>query len=1200
MMFPVSTLASYRRWCATHATVTQSRGGRRSAGLVTRLFFTLLLLGVGAGLLNAQEFRGTISGTVADAQGAVIPGAVITVRNAETGAVSTTNVGPTGAYTVPSLAPGTYSIRVEYPGFSNYTRNGVTLTAGDHDQIDVTMQMGTVSQEVVVTADAPLVDSTNGAIGQGIGTTEVEQLPQNGRTPVTLSLLALGVSSTAAPAQVRPFDNGGAASVTIAGAKNQTTETLLDGSPDTDSQLKVAYSPPQDVVQEVQVYAFQSDAAYGHSGGGIVNQITLGGTNKLHGSLYEYNETAALTANNYFNKRTNTPRANTHYNQYGLSIGGPVLIPRLINGRDRAFFEFGYEGIRDSQPASGYLTVPTADERKGDFSALLANGGASYTIYDPASAVKVGNTITRTAFAGNKLPSVNPIAAALLAYYPLPNVATSSKVGLNNYYSNFAATDTYDNEFGRMDINAGHADKLFFDVRHNYRLQGASNYFNNISTGAPLSRINWGGVVDDVHDFNATTVANVRLNWTRYASLTTAPSQGSSVTSVGFPGSLQTGTTTQQLPSIAIGSTGSCNTTGTDTTFACLFTPNNAPNANWNDSFHIFADVTKVLHNHTVKLGVDAREYRIENISYGYPTGQFVFGSNFTQASSASSAAPFGQDLAALELGLPTSGSLNRNVFTATWNRYYSGFVQDDWRVTRNFTLNAGLRFDHDDPLYERHNRAIASFDPTLTTPLNAQATAAYAANPIAQIPVGQFQAPGGVVYASAAHPQLFNTDSYTYSPRIGFAWKPDFYESKTTITGGFSIFVFPVQNLASINSTGYSQTTPYYATGDNFLTAASTVANPFPNGLLQPAGASGGASTNQGLSTGIFNQHMKNAYSERYALSIQQQLDNSTVFQLAYIGAHYVKLQVSSLPLNPIARQYLSTSAVKDPAVASLLTGSVANPFSGLLPGTTLNGATIARGQLLTAYPQYPIDGLSLQDIDNGSENYSSLNARLQRRLTNGLSLIANYTWSKNIEQDTRLNDTDVKYEKRISSFDYPQKLSIAAVYMLPFHTMGGNSIAGHLTHAAFGGWAVSGIYVLQSGAPLGFGNMIYYGGDLQLKPRDTTSKAFDTTQFDTVSADQPSVSVNGVTSQTNIRTFHSTFSEYRADKTNKVDASIARQLKLRDALTGELRLEAFNAFNHAQFGAPSLSATSSGFGNITSQANNPRVMQLSAHIRF
>lgn len=1175
----------------------------QSEWLRTALLLCVCCLTALTAQLHAQEFRGTISGTVTDASGAIVPGAGVIVRDLGTGAIYQAKSNDSGNYTAPGLAPGKYEVRITAPSFQTYIQSGITIQAGDHPLVDAKLKPGDVSQEVTIDADASMIDATNAAIGQSISTKEVQDLPQNGRTPVVLAQLALGVSSTSPPAQVRPFDNGGAASITIAGAKNQTTETLLDGSPDTDSQLKVAYSPPQDVVQEIKVYAFQVDAAYGHSGGGIVNQITRGGTNKLHGSAYEYNQTAALTANSYFNNRNGTPRANTHFNQYGLSVGGPIWIPKVFNGRDKVFFEFGFEGIRDSQPSSGYLHVPTAAERTGDFSDLLAAGGANYTIYDPASAKLVGTTVTRTAFNGNRLPAVNPIAAALLSYYPLPNVAGATPLTLNNYYNTFSSTDTYDNEFGRMDFNIGAKNKLFFDVRHNNRLQATSDYFHNPSTGSALTRTNWGAVVDDVHTIDASTLVNVRFNWTRYVSLTGGPSQGTDVTSVGYPGSLQTGANIVQLPSVAIGSTGACNkTSGAETTFACLFTPNNTPNANWNDSFHIFGSVTKIAGNHSIKAGVDAREYRIENISYGYPTGQFVYGSNFTQASSTATAAPFGQDLAAFELGLPTSGSINRNVFTATWNRYLGVFTQDDWRVARTLTLNLGVRFDHDFPLYERHNRAISSFDPTLTTPVGTAAKTAYALNPIPQLPVANFNTSGGVVYASDARRQLFNTDSYTFSPRIGFAWTPDSSGGKTTVTGGFSIFVFPVQNLATINSTGFSQTTTYVATNNNYQTSAATIANPFPNGLLQPVGAAGGAATNQGLSTATFNQHQKNGYSERYALSVQQQLSANTIFQLAYIGAHYVKLQVSSQSLNPIPQQYLSTSPVRDANVVSLLTASVPNPFAGLLPGTTINGATVPRGQLLTAFPQYPISGLTLADVDNGSSSYNSLNARIQRRLTKGLSVLANYTWSKNIEQISKLNDSDVKYEKRTSSFDYPQKFIVATTYTLPYSATGGSGFAGHSLHALLGGWAVSGIYLLQSGAPIGFGNIIYSGVPLNINTRETrpNTPAFDITQFDRASADQPTASVNGVTVQTNIRTLHSTFSQYRADKTNNMDLSIARQLRFHDYLTAELRMEAFNALNHAQFSAPSLTPTSTAFGQISSQANNPRILQISAHIRF
>jgi hypothetical protein len=347
---------------------------------------------------TAQEFRGSIAGLVTDSAGSIVKGASVTIRETDTGASFNTKTDGRGNYIAPSLTPGKYAVHVEAPTFRAFLQNGIILQSSEQSVVNVTLQAGDVGQEVVVTADAPIVDASNAAIGQVITTREVEDLPQNGRTPVVLAQLALGVSSTNHPGPTRPFDNAGAAGISIAGTPSESTEILLDGSPDTDNLLKLAYSPPQDIVQSVHVNAFQVDAAYGHSGGGVLNQVTKGGTNTFHGSMYEYAQLAALNANTYFADQTHTPKPNTHYNQYGLSLGGPIWIPKLFNGRDRGFFEFAWEGIRDSQPASGFLTVPTDAERGGDFSALLA-AGPQYQIYDPQMAhVDSKGNITRTAF----------------------------------------------------------------------------------------------------------------------------------------------------------------------------------------------------------------------------------------------------------------------------------------------------------------------------------------------------------------------------------------------------------------------------------------------------------------------------------------------------------------------------------------------------------------------------------------------------------------------------------------------------------------------------------------------------------------------------------------------------------------------------------------------------------------------------------
>ena len=1036
-------------------------------------------------------------------------------------------------------------------------------------------------------SDASILDASNAAISQVITTREVEDLPQNGRTPAVLAQLGVGVTSTNRPGTTRPFDNAGAAAIGIAGTHDESTEILLDGSPDTDNLLKLAYSPPQDIVQSVSVSAFQVDAAYGHSGGGVLNQITKGGTNTFHGSLYEYAQFAALNANGYFADRTHTPKANTHYHQYGLSAGGPVWIPKLFNGRDKVFFEIAWEGIRDSQPANGFLTVPTDAERAGDFSALLA-AGPQYQIYDPATATVTAGVVSRQPFKGNIIPAsrINPIAAQLMKFYPEPNATPSGPDGVHNFFTSFPARDQYDNQFGRMDFNIGTRDKLFLDVRHSQRTQTTNNYFNNISTGDPLDRVNWGSGIDNVYAINSTTVVNTRVNWNRYVNYALAGSQFLDPTAIGYPSNLISNTTLLEYPSIQFSG---CNS-GSSTTFACLFDPNNLAASTYTESYHLLNTVTKVLHQHQLKMGVDARQYRISNIAYNYSTGKFTFGNNFTQASSTAAAAPLGQDLSALLLGLPTAGEYDKNVFVSTHSNYLALFLQDDWKVRRTLTLNLGLRFDHDFPLYERHNRAINGFDPTAATPLASSAVAAYNANPISQVPMGQFNVLGGVTFANPSQPQLYNAPSKTFSPRVGFAWSPDYLQNKTVIAGGFSIFVFPLLDVGTLNSSGFSSTTPYVATNNNYLTSAADLNNPFPNGFLQPTGASLGTSTYQGQEIYWFNKDFHNPYSERWSLSLQQELGANTFMQIAYIGAHYVKLPVTR-DLNFIPAQYLSTKIKRDADAIALLNGAVANPFAGLLPGTTLNGTSVARSQLLLPYPQYPQDAVLEQNVSNGRSSYNSLNIRIQHRLSHGFSMMANYTWSKTIEQNSLLNPSDTSYEKHLSTQDYPHHLVISSTYKLPYASIGGDGFVGHLKHAVLGGWAASGTYLLQSGPPLSWGNVIYLGGPLNLNTRETNKPAFDINQFDRASGDQPS---------DNIRTFHTTDGRWRGDKTNNLDASLARQVTFHDRITGELRVEAFNLFNHAVFSNPNLTPTSSSFGLITSQAGESRTMQVSAHIRF
>src|ERR1017187_532930 len=490
--------------------------------------------------LFAQEFRGTISGVVTDPTGAAITGAKITVTEIQTGTRVPTVSDNSGQYTAAFLLPGEYDISVQSPGFKVAVRKGVHVGAGDHQVIDVKLDVGDVATSVEVTADASLLNTENASLGQAISSKEVSELPINGRTPMMAASLSIGVIGYAQPTLVHPFDAGAAAGWSVGGAYTQTSELMLDGSPNATWDGRLAYSPPQDAVQEVRVKVSDTDAAFGHTAGGTLNQVTKSGTNSFHGSAWEFNQPNTLTANDFFLNQAGKPRPVTHLNQYGLTAGGPFRIPHLFDARNKLFWFFAWEGMKDAQPNPNTSTVPTDAERKGDFSQILTADGTK--LYDPYSAVVSGSTITRTAFPNNRIPQAAPyvssVARDYLKFVPSQNVNPAKPDGLNNFTTAPNTPDNFANEMGRLDYNMSDKSRMFFDVRHTGYTQSKNNYFDNLSTGSIVFRTNWGIYAAEVYTINATNIVDLRLNFTRMGEGHDVPSAGFDPTSLGFPSSL--------------------------------------------------------------------------------------------------------------------------------------------------------------------------------------------------------------------------------------------------------------------------------------------------------------------------------------------------------------------------------------------------------------------------------------------------------------------------------------------------------------------------------------------------------------------------------------------------------------------------------------------------------------------------------------
>lgn len=320
----------------------------------------LLMLTFTAPLLWTQEYRATITGRITDAQNAVVPGAKITAIQVSTSAKFETTSSAVGAYTLPFLPPGGYRVLVEAPGFKRYARENLQVSSGERIAVDIQLELGQVTETMNVTAEAPLLETATATTGQVIVSRQVENMPLNGRTPLVLAQLAMGIVPNSDPRFNRPFDNAGPSGFSMGGAPAQSNELLVDGSPDTTGNLRVAYNPPVDAVDEIRVHTFEADAAYGHTGGGTVNVVMRSGTNDLHGTAYEFNQVSALAATPFFTNLAGLTKPVTRYNQWGVTAGGPLWIPKVFNGRNKVFWFFAYEGVNDSFPEPITTTVPTA------------------------------------------------------------------------------------------------------------------------------------------------------------------------------------------------------------------------------------------------------------------------------------------------------------------------------------------------------------------------------------------------------------------------------------------------------------------------------------------------------------------------------------------------------------------------------------------------------------------------------------------------------------------------------------------------------------------------------------------------------------------------------------------------------------------------------------------------------------------------
>jgi hypothetical protein len=1222
---------------------------RSARAFSAALFVVLFSIGV-----IGQETRGTIVGSVTDSTGAAVANASVKITNIATNVSTDTTTNGDGNFTVPFLNAGTYRVAFEAPNFKKLVQENVQLQVAARLELNVQLEAGNIAEIVTVEADNTALETATASVGQVVDRRRISELPLADGNPFFLSRLAGGVAPTVlGPDAGRPFSNSEPSSVTTNGAPNGN-EYTLDGAPNTADRRpgignRVSFAPSTDSVQEFKVTTSSFDAQQGRTAGATIDVAIRSGGNRYSGTLYEFVRNDAFTTNDFFTNRSaalgrysdgTARRSVRRYNRYGGTIGGPLPFlnfgeggPLFTSGKDRTFFFAAYEGIRDIQPRPVVTTVPTAAQRNGDFSALLAAG---VIIYDPLSARCVntsgavvppttsggqitgcpsGSRPTRLPFAGNIIPSnrINPVARNLLQFLPLPN-APGDAFGRGNFVGQAATRNEYYSIIGRIDHTINDRNKVFVRYAHTDRAEDDENFTGVVNglraTGFIQDRINDNVAADYVGSFTPNFIFNFRFGFARFDNVEASSSNGFDPASLGFA---------PQTAGLFFGNIGlprfdiPC--------IADVFTNigGRTPETVLNRVYSFQPTVTNIWGNHSIRYGADYRQY-LENSTPPFDAnGRYRFNADFTRLNDLSSTtAPFGQELAAFMLGAIRNNTvIQRNTDRRNKSVYNGVFVQDDWRVTQKLTLNLGLRYEYEQPPRDEFNRNIRFFDMTTPNPIEAGARAAYAtnyaANP-ANFPITpeNFRVRGGPVFADEQNPQFFNGDKDNFQPRIGFAYQ---ITPRSVVRGGYAIYHAPI-GIESLNATGFSFDTIAVPTTNNGLTFVADLTNPFPTGIVEPFGNSRGLATGIGATLGgavnlVANTidrrvnplnlgERKNPRIQRFTVSFQQEIFGNFVVEAAYIGSRGNDL-TTVRDINPIPRQFLSNSPANDAAAQTFLQTNVANPFRNLpqAQGTPFfTSSNVQRQQLLRPFPQF--QSVFVYE-DDGRNWYDSMQLRLERRFAQGFSFLATYTYSRLEEAITRLNPTDEEYERRIGDADIPHRFTASGIFELPFGK--GRrffSNAGGLTEILLGGFQLTGIYQYQTGLPLTVPPVDLRDGVTDIET-NVNSQTIDTGVFDrSVFLPDRAALRNGLA----IRTAPSRFKSFRGDNFSNLDLALMKNISFTETVRLQLRAEMLNAFNKPLFTGISLNTqTPATLGTVltgNNQVNLPREFQFGIKLLF
>jgi hypothetical protein len=1147
----------------------------------------------------AQTSHSTLQGMVRDPTGAAVPGAAVTVANEKTGVTNKVRSNGVGWFVVPYLLAGDYSVEVEQSGFRRYSQRAIKLDVQQTLSLNVELAVGDLATTVQVESTPPPIITTDGTLAVTIDNKALTDLPLGGSRDIrALALLAPGVApgvgSAGQGTDFSPFLGGG---------RNANSEVRVDGTAmSTPDQWPGALTtggsmPNVDAVLEITVLTNTLAAEYGRTGGGAILVASKQGTNKLHGSAFEFFQNNNLNANDFFSNRAGAHLNKFTTNQYGFSVGGPVVIPGSYDGRNRTFFMADYQRTVSRSPSNFLGTVPPAAWKTGDFSNLRNASGTPLTIFDPLTAVPANNYI-RQQFPENRIPlsRFDPVARKLLTYYPEPNTtAVSQYTNVNNFFDSQTTRGTTYNLTARIDQNFGSAWRSFWRVTKYLTESHPPNVFGNL--GTPLGRgdqtvpkhsVTW----DNTVTLSPTMVLNVSYGMSRFANTTLPPSAGIDLTSLGFPQSYQSQAARDlytRFPRVDI------------TGLTSLGQQNSAGIKYVPTSHNLIAQLTRVLSRHTLKTGFEYRKFFLNFWQESTPGGSFSYTVNWTQRDPVVGNVTQGFGLASMILGLG-GGSQSNAISQALASSYYGAYVQDDFRVSPSLTLNFGVRYELDMPRTERYNR-LSYFDLDAPSPIAGQ------------VP-GFPNLKGAMKFVTPDHRRQVPTDLNNVSPRFGFARR---LGRKSVVRGGYGLMYAPSLMQVGYGNAGFQgfRCSTSMITSVDGRTPTNFLSNPFPDGFCQNLGAKegpiSGARTGLGGTIGeSWFPASINPIIQQWNLNVHRALPGRLVLEVGYLGnkGNHIA-NGESLGYDQLSNEYLS--------LGPRLSDTVPNPFYGIItdPTSTLRLATVQRRQILRPYPQY----LALNAVSRptGNSLYHAGILRLERRFAAGFGFLLSYTKAKTIDDSgwgntltgqngssTRQDVYSQKLDRSISADDVAQRLSVSFNYNLPFgrgrHFLGRPPKA---VQALAGGWQFNGIVTMQSGTPIPIFSAVnqigLFNSGARPSNNGTSARISDGSKDDRMRKWFDPLVFTVAPSYT-YGTAGRVLPDVREPGIRKFDLSMFKSFGLlRDnRLRAEFRLEAFNAFNTTQFGRSGSVVGDAQLGVISTVGVAPRSAQVALKVLF